>query len=145
MWSKIPDRDDRVFFPVALGAMGLLGAVLILCTAFPRLAEALRWTRPCPFYTLTGLYCPGCGGQRAFKALLRGDMLASLYCHAAVLPTALYLLFYAGSQALNRLSRGRTKALCFKGWHLLALSGILVLQWLIKNILLKAGIYALPS
>lgn len=28
----------------------------------------------CPFYLLTGLYCPGCGSQRAFHALLHGHL-----------------------------------------------------------------------
>ena len=30
---------------------------------------------PCLFHSATGLYCPGCGGQRAFYALLHGDIL----------------------------------------------------------------------
>jgi len=29
---------------------------------------------PCPFNTITGLFCPGCGSQRAFHALLHGDL-----------------------------------------------------------------------
>ena len=28
---------------------------------------------PCIFYQLTGKYCMGCGGQRAFHALLHGE------------------------------------------------------------------------
>jgi hypothetical protein len=28
----------------------------------------------CPFHSLTGLYCPGCGSQRAFSALLKGNI-----------------------------------------------------------------------
>jgi hypothetical protein len=32
---------------------------------------------PCPFYSITGLYCPGCGSQRAFHALMHGDILRS--------------------------------------------------------------------
>jgi len=32
----------------------------------------------CPFYELTGLYCPGCGSGRAAIALLHGHVLAAL-------------------------------------------------------------------
>lgn len=30
----------------------------------------------CPLYRLTGLYCAGCGGTRAIRALLHGDVAA---------------------------------------------------------------------
>ena len=33
---------------------------------------------PCPLYTWTGLYCPGCGGTRSLHALLHGDLAQSL-------------------------------------------------------------------
>ena len=32
----------------------------------------------CPFYRLTGLYCPGCGSGRAVRALLHGHLLQAL-------------------------------------------------------------------
>lgn len=32
----------------------------------------------CPFYTLTGLYCPGCGGLRALHDLTQGEIVAAL-------------------------------------------------------------------
>ena len=34
----------------------------------------------CPFYALTGLYCPGCGSGRAVYALLHGHPAASFRC-----------------------------------------------------------------
>ena len=39
---------------------------------------------PCLFHTLTGLYCPGCGGTRAAEALLRGDIISSILLHPLV-------------------------------------------------------------
>lgn len=35
----------------------------------------------CPFYRLTGLYCPGCGSGRAVQALLHGNFLQSFLYH----------------------------------------------------------------
>ena len=32
----------------------------------------------CPFHTLTGLWCPGCGLTRATHALLRGDVAGAI-------------------------------------------------------------------
>ena len=105
------------------------------------MAEALRWTVPCPFYALTGLYCPGCGGQRAVRALFGGRFLESLYYHPAVLPAALFAAVYLLSQGLNRLTKGKTPALYFRAVHLYIFLGLLILQWIVKNLLLKAGLY----
>ena len=32
----------------------------------------------CPFYALTGLYCPGCGGLRMTHDVLNGDLAAAV-------------------------------------------------------------------
>lgn len=45
----------------------------------------------CPFYSLSGLKCPGCGSQRAIHALLNGDM-AGAAGYNALLLVALPLL-----------------------------------------------------
>ncbi len=50
----------------------------------------------CPFFTLTGLYCPGCGSQRAVSSLLHGDIIKAFHYNvmlAASLPLVLYSAF----------------------------------------------------
>lgn len=143
MWSRKIGEEDKAFFPAALAFAGAAALVWLFAVLFPAAAERLRWKLPCPVYALTGLYCPGCGGQRAVRAMLHGDLLLSLYYHPLILPAALYLAVYLLSQALNRLSRGKIPALCYKSWHLYVLSGLLVLQWIVKNALHFAGHYTL--
>lgn len=46
---------------------------------------------PCPMYTMTGLECPGCGGQRALHTLLRGDVATAWRLNPLV-PLAMPLL-----------------------------------------------------
>ncbi|MFV0173195.1 DUF2752 domain-containing protein [Empedobacter falsenii] len=51
----------------------------------------------CMFHEITGLWCPGCGGQRAFSLLVHGHFLQSLQ-YNLILPFALYIcvkLYYA--------------------------------------------------
>lgn len=45
----------------------------------------IRGKMPCMFRVLTGLYCPGCGGTRAVKALLTGHPIISFLYHPVVL------------------------------------------------------------
>ena len=48
---------------------------------------------PCFYKSVFGVECPGCGMQRAFLALLRGDLLDSLILYPALIPTILLLAF----------------------------------------------------
>ena len=40
----------------------------------------------CPSRSLMGLECPGCGMQRSFIALLKGDLVESLALYPALIP-----------------------------------------------------------
>ena len=51
----------------------------------------------CSFKSLLGIDCPGCGMQRAFIALLRGDLMLSLKMNTALMPfifTFFYTIFH---------------------------------------------------
>lgn len=137
MWQREISREDKLLFPLSLLGLSLLGMILALRHFFPEWIRSLY----CPFLRFTGLYCPGCGGQRALEQLSHGGLFQSLYYHPAVLPLVLYMLIYMLSQSINRLSRGRTKALCFKGWHLYVFAALVLLQWIVKNGLKLAGLY----
>ena len=55
---------------------------------------------PCLFHVVTGAYCPGCGGTRAFLALLHGRVADSIRLNPLVLymavsiPSFLLYQFY---------------------------------------------------
>jgi len=82
--SERPDREGPAKAP-------LRGAVrLLLATALGLGLLAYAWWAdpaksagylPCTFHWLTGLYCPGCGGQRALHALLHGRIAEALRCN----------------------------------------------------------------
>ena len=56
-------------------AMGLALPALALMVLLYELLDGR--SLQCPFYQLTGLYCPGCGSGRAVYALLRGELALS--------------------------------------------------------------------
>lgn len=51
------------------------GGLLYFLTYNP--AAPLIQTPPCPFRTLTGLYCPGCGSRSALIQLASGNLYAA--------------------------------------------------------------------
>ena len=74
----------------------LLAAVLLIWLYFNNPLQS-RWTSPCFFYEISGIYCPGCGGTRALYAMLHGNILASLHNNLLLFPlliTAMVLYFH---------------------------------------------------
>lgn len=49
----------------------------------------------CPYKAITGIDCPGCGMQRSFIALLKGDLVESFLLYPALLPVIFTLLLTA--------------------------------------------------
>ena len=62
---------------------------------------------PCTTKFLLGFDCPGCGMQRAFIALLKGDILLSFKLYPALLPLLLFFGLLVGSFVFSnqRLSK----------------------------------------
>ncbi len=47
----------------------------------------------CPYKKYLGVDCFGCGMQRSFVALLKGNLIESFYLYPALIPMILMLLF----------------------------------------------------
>jgi len=60
--------------PALVGAAGL-GAAVLLHFHDPHGSGSYGY---CPFLTLTGKPCPGCGGLRAVNDLTRGDLVGAI-------------------------------------------------------------------
>lgn len=82
---------------------------------------------PCPIKMLTGLECPGCGIQRAFTALLRGDLAESFRLFPALLP----LLFTLILLLLHLRFRFRNGAAYLRHGYLLT-TAIVLISYAIK-------------
>ena len=100
---------------------------------------------PCLFHLMTGLYCPGCGGTRAVRALLRGDLAMSFQYHPLVLYMAAVILAEAVSFGIARATKHPR---WFLGHVLACVSlgvGIILANWMFKNYMLVfRGIDLIP-
>jgi len=116
-------------------AVAALIAALVACAVLWSFDPAtFRLYPACPFYALTGLYCPGCGLLRAAHQLLRGNMAAAFDLNPLALvglPFALYL----GCSQLSLAVRGRALPEPRLGgrvaWGILA---VLVAYWVLRNV-----------
>lgn len=57
------------------------------------MARTEGYMLPCAYKKYFGVECPGCGMQRSFIALSKGEVAESLYLFPALLPLAFMLLF----------------------------------------------------
>ena len=81
----------------------------------------------CPFKKLTSLDCPGCGLQRSFVALLKGDIVGSFKFYPATLP-----ILALGIFALIHLKFDfKNGALIIKGMYIFA-TVIIIINYIYK-------------
>jgi len=71
----------------------------MLITSIPDWLE--KHTLPCFYKKLTGFDCPGCGAQRAFIELIRGNFHKSLMLYPALLPIMLMVGFLVAHLIFN--------------------------------------------
>ena len=90
---------------------------------------------PCLFHTVTGYYCPGCGGTRAVCALFQGHLLISFLKHPFVPYAAVLCAWFLLSQTIERLSHHKLPlAMHYKDRYLWIGLAILIMNCMVKNI-----------
>lgn len=100
---------------------------------------------PCMFHTITGLYCPGCGGTRAVKSLLQGDLRMSVQYHPLILYIAAVAIAEVISLAISRIFHRPELYIRRYSTAVFVGAGIVVLNWLFKNYMLMfRGVDLLP-
>lgn len=89
----------------------------------------------CPFFALTGLYCPGCGSGRAVYALLHGRLAASFRCQPL-----LYLLgipaglVFAHEYLRLVFPRLRLRPVYIPQWLAVGVTVLIFVFWIARNI-----------
>jgi hypothetical protein len=89
----------------------------------------------CPFNSLTGFYCPGCGSQRAIHQLLHGNIIAAAGYNVLLL-LSLPVLMYAMIATVYKTVKGTygNWDLIYKPWFPKAVLIIVLSFWLLRNL-----------
>ena len=132
---KIDKRVDGQFFVFGWAAI----AVLLLVGVFVKVTgfNPLRLLGPCLLHALSGYYCPGCGGTRAVKFLLRGEIVKSFCYHPIVLYAVVLGGWFMISQTIERASRGKVRiGMHFRELYMWLALSIIIVNCLVKNMAL---------
>lgn len=87
----------------------------------------------CPFKALTGLDCPGCGSQRAFQALLKGDFAAAWGYNPAALLAFPLAVFFIIVEAGRKKWPGLHRAVMSRA-AIAAVGAAVVAWWIARNL-----------
>lgn len=139
---KAEPSHDIYFYVTGWIMIGLLSLYLFVTKILN--ISLVQYIPPCALHTMTGYYCPGCGGTRAVLSLMEGNLLLSIFYH----PFVIYALVVGGwfmiSQTIERISGHK---LCigmhYRNIYLWLALAIIVLNCLIKNLVLGIGGIAL--
>ncbi len=86
----------------------------------------------CFFHELTGLYCPGCGVQRSFHALLNGHILAAIdynLLFILFLPLIIYFIL-----AFTWGKKPPSSSFIYKPVFSFTVVSVVVSFWVLRNI-----------
>ena len=90
----------------------------------------------CAFYSLTGLYCPGCGGTRAVYSVLKLNILDAIRYNVTV-PFGIFVYIYYNVRAFIAALKNDTEYRKKQKYCLcIVLVAVLLLNFVLKNALL---------
>lgn len=128
-------KEETALFYIGWALVFTAGISLLMYRIMP-----LPFTKlmvPCIFHSVTGLYCPGCGGTRAVSALLHGQIATSFVCHPLVPCTTIVCGWFLISQTVERISGHRIKiGMKYRDVYIWAALGIVIINFIVKNLLL---------
>jgi len=90
---------------------------------------------PCPFHHFTGLYCPGCGSQRAIHLLLHGDIVGAFRFNPLMVLTLPILVYGLGITVTNWIFGTRYRFMLFySNLFIFGYFGLAILYWVLRNL-----------
>ncbi len=128
------ERSMQVGSRSAAVAM-LLSAAVVAAAAWAIAPDRAAWMPVCPFHSLTGLHCPGCGTLRALHQLVHGNLSAALALNPLTViltPVLLYSLAREVSARVGVRTPVRSSVVSVAGpWVLVA---VIVVFWVARNV-----------
>ncbi len=98
----------------------------------------------CPLYATTGVYCPGCGSQRATHSLLNFDISGVFKSNILFLPAMLIVGYHYSITVINKFLGKNYFSILDKSNAPLVILVIVVLFFILRNIPVEPFTYLAP-
>jgi len=98
----------------------------------------------CPLYATTGVYCPGCGSQRATHSLLHFDIVGIFKSNLLFLPAMLVVGYHYSLTVINKYLGKNYISILDKSKAPIVILIIVVLFFILRNIPVVPFTYLAP-
>lgn len=88
----------------------------------------------CPFFWVTGCYCPGCGSLRALHQLMRGHLLTAFGLNPLMMLSLPFLGYSALSQARLAMVGSPLKSVFIGPRPIWGLLVLILSYWVLRNV-----------
>jgi hypothetical protein len=116
---------------IILGVLAFLGVLALYVFWNPTASNIFP---KCPFYSITGIYCPGCGSQRAAHQILNGNIIEGLRHNYLIALLGLVLSYQAFMFMMNNLLNKGITNLLHKSKVTTGILTLILLFWVLRNI-----------
>lgn len=90
---------------------------------------------PCMPLSLLHIYCPGCGGTRALKAMLDLKFIQAFLCNPFIIYCFIMFLYYYIGTSISILTKGKIRIFKFSFWIIYLGIGIFIVNCILRNVL----------
>ncbi|MCB0474020.1 MAG: DUF2752 domain-containing protein [Flavobacteriaceae bacterium] len=88
----------------------------------------------CPLYSTTGIYCPGCGSQRALHDFLHLDLMGVIRHNVLFLLGIFVLLYHLSVESIEIFTKKKVKNVLYYPKTPLIFLGIILIYWVLRNL-----------
>lgn len=113
------------------GGLVLLTALVVLFRFNP---SRYNFYPRCTLYVTTGIYCPGCGSQRALYHLVHGELATALRCNALLVLSLPFAAFFCARYAMRWAANKPLPPFIVRPAWIILISVVVVLFTILRNI-----------